>query len=486
MPGAAESGLNSASELPASSPQYRFGDFILSPRRRLLLRNGREQQLIPRYFDLLLFLVEHRHDAVHRQQIFDAVWGDVAVSDSALSQAVRTIRRVLGDDSREPRFVRTVSRHGYQFVFAEVIEEEDAVERAVTAVVSTATANAVDPPALPTSPSTPAATTDAFKPLLARVRTPARTPGEREDQHDAAERLHELGTAEALRRLGTGRQASFARALLRDTRWDTPGAGEVPIVGTPHAADVVLHLFRLRLVQAARLAARRWARASLGTGLAGAAGGAAGGLLLVAAPDSTAPAIVIPVLAAIGLACGAIAGAGVAAGLSVADATMRSRRLLALTAGGAVGGATVGFAIEFLGRWSLEVLVGIAAGVGGGIEGLVIGAASGFGYGLMTRTEVAGLPAPHGLARFRVAAVTAASCAVAALLLSLGGHVLVGGTIHAIAQASSSAEAMLTPLGRLIGEPGFGPVTAAFIGMGEGATFGAGLALGLTSRPPIV
>ena len=98
---------------------YRFSDFILSPRRRTLIRQGLEQPLIPRYFDLLVFLVERRHEAVHRRDIFDGVWNDVVVSDSALSQAIRTIRRTLGDDSREPRFIRTVSRHGYRFVFAE-------------------------------------------------------------------------------------------------------------------------------------------------------------------------------------------------------------------------------------------------------------------------------------------------------------------------------------------------------------------------------
>jgi DNA-binding winged helix-turn-helix (wHTH) protein len=105
--------------------RYRFSEFILSPRRRMLVRNGRELPLIPRYFDLLLFLIEHRGEAVHRRDIFDRVWSDVVVSDSALSQAIRTIRRVLGDDSRAPRFVRTVSRHGYRFVYADVVEEDD-------------------------------------------------------------------------------------------------------------------------------------------------------------------------------------------------------------------------------------------------------------------------------------------------------------------------------------------------------------------------
>jgi hypothetical protein len=324
---------------------------------------------------------------------------------------------------------------------------------------------------------------DGFEPLLARIRVRTDAAGAREDQRDAAVQLHELGTGEALRRLGTAADASFARALLRDTRWDTPSAGEVPILGSPHAATVVLELLRLRLSGAARLIASRWARAAIGSGLAGAVSGAAGGLLLVNAPDSAAPSIIIPVLAIIGLLCGSVAGAGVAAGLSLTDAALRSRRLPAATAGGALGGACVGVVIQLLGRWSLEVLVGVSAPVGGGLEGLVIGAAAGCGYGLTTRSDVAGLPAPHGLRRFRVAVITAAGCALAALLLSLGGHVLVGGTIHAIAQASHGGEATLAPLGRLIGEPGFGPMTAAFIGMGEGAAFGAGLALGLTSRP---
>ena len=103
--------------------RYRFADFILSPSRRTLLREGKEAPLIPRYFDLLVLLIEKRNEAVHRQEILDAVWKDVIVSDGALTQAIRTLRRTLGDDSKEPVFIRTVSRHGYRFVFANVVEE---------------------------------------------------------------------------------------------------------------------------------------------------------------------------------------------------------------------------------------------------------------------------------------------------------------------------------------------------------------------------
>jgi DNA-binding winged helix-turn-helix (wHTH) protein len=82
-----------------------FADFVLSPSRRTLLQSGHEVALIPRYFDLLVLLVERRNEAVTRRQIFDAVWRDVVVSDGALSQAVRALRRALGDDPREPAFI---------------------------------------------------------------------------------------------------------------------------------------------------------------------------------------------------------------------------------------------------------------------------------------------------------------------------------------------------------------------------------------------
>src|SRR5438552_19135260 len=106
----------------------------------MLVQGGRERPLIPRYFDLLVCLVERRHEAVNRRDIFDHVWNDVVVSDSALSQAIRTIRRPLGDDPREPRFIRTVSRHGYRFMFADVIDEVDD-----DSITPTTSANPVQP-----------------------------------------------------------------------------------------------------------------------------------------------------------------------------------------------------------------------------------------------------------------------------------------------------------------------------------------------------
>lgn len=462
---------------PTAGPpvRYRFGAFLLSPRQRLLLCDGRPRPLIPRYFDLLVYLVARRGDAVHRRDIFDGVWTDVIVSDSALSQAVRTLRRALDDDSREPRFIRTVARHGYQFVYVEVIEEADegmTVPTVANGERATFTA-AVEPPAVHV--------TDVRERLLARLTAPERADADLEDQRDAAEQLHALGTAEAITALeARPGDSSRARALLRDARWDAPQAGDVPLGGRGQAAATAWHLIDLRLRRAASLVATRWASAAAGAGVAGTVAGLGGGTLLAALPGAAAPWTVAPVLAVLGGVAGAAGGAGVGAGLAIGEAVWRSRRGLALVSGGALGGGVVGLAVQWLGQWSLAVLVGVGVRLGGGLEGLLLGAATGAGYALMTGGG--GFAAPRGRARSGMVAVVAGACALVALALAWSGHPLVGGTVHAIASASAGGQAVLSPLGRLLGEPDFGPVTATLVSMSEGAMFGAGVALGLTRR----
>jgi len=465
-----------------TTPRYRFGPFLLSPRRRLLIHDGVEQRLIPRYFDLLVFLVERRGDAVHRREIFERVWTDVIVSESALSQAIRTLRRTLGDDSREPIFILTVTRLGYRFVFEPVIEEDDA-----EAPPRETSAEAPAAHDVPIDAGIGGSPVDAYEPLLTQVTTTAGGEATREEQRGRAERLRALGTDESLRRLGTRPGHAQARALLRDARWDVPGAGDVPILGSPAPAATAWSLVQLRLAHATRVVRLRWQGAALGGALAGATGGVIGGLLLTLVPGSDAPPAMSAVLGVIGAACGGAGGAGVGAGVSVAEAIARSQRTLAVTVGAAAGGGLAGLAAHLLATWSLAALVGLRVPIGGALEGLVIGAAIGAAYAATTVTAAAGMSggvaAPRGRRRaWTMAAVTIAAMA-ACVLLALTNRVLVGGTIHAIAQASTGAQAALTPLARLFGETEFGRLTSALVGGGEGLLFGLGLSLGLMRRP---
>ncbi len=206
-------------------------------------------------------------------------------------------------------------------------------------------------------------------------------------------------------------------------------------------------------------------------------------MILAAAPGSAAPVAIAPVLAVIGGVCGALGGAGVGGGLSLAEAGARSVKAVALVSGASLGGGLVGLAFQWIARWSLEALVGLRIGIGGMLEGFVIGGAAGIGYAIATRGVQGGMAAPRGRRLLRAAAITATVCGLAGLVLSLAGRPLVGGTIHLIARAADGSRATLEPLGRLIGEPDFGRTSQAIIAFGETALFGLGLALGLMRRP---
>jgi DNA-binding winged helix-turn-helix (wHTH) protein len=457
----------------STSVRFRFAEFVLSPRQRLLVKNGSAVPLIPKYFDLLHLLLAHRPDAVSKQAIFDAIWSDVVVSDGALSQAVRTLRRTLGDDSREPRFIRTVSRHGYQFVCADVVEEVD--DGRIETVLRSPDQSARDGRA-------PAAA-ENLEPLVNQLIV-ATQPGRTTegDARDLAERLHALGTADAVARLAEHPDHAAAVAVMRDARWDVPEAGPVPLLNDPRAA---IALIWLRLRGARRLLARRLEKAAAAGALGGAAAGFVGGIALFLSPTSTARPESALALAVIGLLAGGFGAAGIGTGIAAAEAVARSRRGLAIIACGAAAGGLVATAAGVLLRGLLEGLIGLAVpGMGGTVEGVVIGAAAAGGYGFATRQPPGGgLAAPSGTRRLRAALIVAGSCAAAAVALALSGRPLVGGFIHELARQSTDARLVLAPLGRLIGEPGFGPITRTLLSALEGAIFGGALAWGLTHRP---
>ena len=82
-----------------------------------LWRDGRDEIPLPsRAFDTLVYLIEHRDRLVHKNELVEAVWHDVVVTDDSLIHAISVIRRALGDDPSEPRYVQTVPRRGYRFV----------------------------------------------------------------------------------------------------------------------------------------------------------------------------------------------------------------------------------------------------------------------------------------------------------------------------------------------------------------------------------
>jgi adenylate cyclase len=91
----------------------RFGNVVLDVDRGLLRdSNGAEVMLRPKALDLLITMARNPGRVMSRDELFDAVWPDVTVTEDSIGQCVREIRRAIGDP--EGQILRTVTKRGYR------------------------------------------------------------------------------------------------------------------------------------------------------------------------------------------------------------------------------------------------------------------------------------------------------------------------------------------------------------------------------------
>lgn len=108
-----------ASAPEASNPRWlRIGEWLVDADLDELRRDGQTIKLEPRKMQLLLALARKPGELVTTDELFDVVWKDVVVAPSSIYQSVAQLRRSLGDDSAEPRYIATVPRKGYRLVAA--------------------------------------------------------------------------------------------------------------------------------------------------------------------------------------------------------------------------------------------------------------------------------------------------------------------------------------------------------------------------------
>ena len=95
---------------------FRFGEFEVREREFLLFRAGEAVPVEPKAYRVLLFLLQNHGKLVKKDEILNAVWDDCSVSDNSLTRSIATLRRLLGDDPREPHYIATVQTVGYRFL----------------------------------------------------------------------------------------------------------------------------------------------------------------------------------------------------------------------------------------------------------------------------------------------------------------------------------------------------------------------------------
>lgn len=136
----------------AAQHLYEFGPFRIDPNERLLLRSGDPVPVTPKAFDTLLVLVRRNGHLVEKSEIISAVWSDSFVEEGNLTVVICTLRRALGDENGERKYIQTVAKRGYRFV-GEVRDIVDAELENTAAEPQ----NRINISAIDTLPSLPAA-----------------------------------------------------------------------------------------------------------------------------------------------------------------------------------------------------------------------------------------------------------------------------------------------------------------------------------------
>src|SRR6266852_3005144 len=131
------------------SDLYRFGEFVLDPRKRALSRAGSPVSLTPKAFDVLTFLAQNPHRLVTKEELLQAVWGDTFVEEGNLTQYISHLRKALDDNSEDSRLIVTIARKGYQFTGdVAVIEAADTPKQVAVHVPAAESSRAATRPTL--------------------------------------------------------------------------------------------------------------------------------------------------------------------------------------------------------------------------------------------------------------------------------------------------------------------------------------------------
>lgn len=95
---------------------YRFEGVELDPSQGCLKMNGEQIYIRQKLLQVLVYLIEQRHRVVTKEEMIENLWEGAAITDDALVQSIKELRRSLGDDPRHPRFIKTFPKAGYRFV----------------------------------------------------------------------------------------------------------------------------------------------------------------------------------------------------------------------------------------------------------------------------------------------------------------------------------------------------------------------------------
>ena len=105
--------MSEASEMKGD---FRIGEWDVEPGLNRLSGAGGNVRLEPKVMEVLVALAKRPGEVVGKEELIAAVWADTFVTDDVLLRSISELRKALGDDAKEPRFIETITKRGYRLV----------------------------------------------------------------------------------------------------------------------------------------------------------------------------------------------------------------------------------------------------------------------------------------------------------------------------------------------------------------------------------
>lgn len=125
---------------------FKFADVEVREWEFLFVEAGKTTPVEPKAFRVLLFLLQNPERLVTKDELIEAVWKDCSVSDNSLTKSIATLRRLLKDDVREPRYIATVQTVGYRFICKVTVTEDPGTGMNPPEILRSANDSAAPPP----------------------------------------------------------------------------------------------------------------------------------------------------------------------------------------------------------------------------------------------------------------------------------------------------------------------------------------------------
>lgn len=111
---------------------FRFDDVEVRARPIGVRRGDRVIGVEPKAHAVLMVLLNRAGEAIERETLLDTVWGHRHVTPSVLNRIVAQLRRALGDDASNPRYIQTLHGRGYRFMVQpqKLDDADDAADQA--------------------------------------------------------------------------------------------------------------------------------------------------------------------------------------------------------------------------------------------------------------------------------------------------------------------------------------------------------------------